>query len=129
VSVENGGLRAAVIDHDKGLGECRYGDDVVSFTGGYLALAADKDHAVFSSPAGGEVRVRIKAMAAPAKLVRVFLDGRIEDAAFDWSEEMLVFAYNAGAGADRTDMYVSLGEGVTLGEAVGEYLGRIQPKE
>ena len=66
------------------------------------------------------------AAVQPAKVVRLFIDGRTGEAEFSWDHALpsTEFGYVAGEGADRTDLYVMLGEGVVLEDTIGDYLKR-----
>jgi len=126
VSVEDGSIRGAVIDHEKGLGEVVYKDDRLAFTGTYATIVNEKGYSLVSALDDGNVTIQSILAVKPLKIVRIYIDGRTEEALFTYDEKshLTEFDYDAGSGAERTDMYVMLGEGVTLQDAIGDYLRR-----
>jgi hypothetical protein len=100
--------------------------ELLAFTGTYATIVNEKGYSLVSALDYGNVTIQSKLAVKPAKLVRLYIDGRTEAAEFSHNEKarLIKFDYNAGAGADRTDMYVMLGEGVALQDAIGDYLRR-----
>lgn len=126
VTVEDGGIRAAVLNHEGGLGEVFYGDDLVAFTGTFAAVANEKDYTVVTALDSGHLVIRSKNAVKPEKAYRLFIDGRIEEAEVTYEPELgrVDLDYDAGSGAGRTDLYLIAGPGVTPKKALGEYLKR-----
>jgi hypothetical protein len=124
VAVWKEGLKAAVIAHPLGRGEYRLGDDWLGFTGAFGGVAIEDGYALFSAPGAGMFFVRSKNLVSPERLIRLGLSGRAEEAVFQWNHGTLSFVYDPGAAGERTDMYIALGKGMSLEQAIGEYLGR-----
>ena len=122
VSVLDNGLKAAVIEDEKGKAEFRLGDDKMAFTGEFAALAVGPGVVMATAVDSGEVTIKSKHMSAPAKLYRLYIDGRVEEQDYSYNGGTLVFNYDAGEGPSRTDMYVALAQGLTFEEAMMGYL-------
>lgn len=135
VAIDNGGIRAAVIDDKYGYGRYTYGRDQIAFSGKYASIALRDGFVIATALEPGKVTVTSPRLKKPVKLVRVLMDGSQEEAKFEWREggsdrvATLSFKYDPGTGDRRTDIYVALAEGVTLESAVGEHLARTARQE
>ena len=122
VSIERGNLRAALIDAPSGKGQYRLGNDRMSFSGTFAAIAVANGCAIVSAKDKGMVTIKSGLLEQPLKLVRLRIDGKSEDAVFNFKDGELSFDYDPGSGPSLADLYVALPEGMTLEQALGDYL-------
>jgi hypothetical protein len=123
-AVKNDGLIGALIDHLQGLGSIKFRDDFIAFSGSFGAAVVEPGYLLACSAVPGKFTVKSKYLAPPERLVQLMISGRTKDAPFIWQDGELVFDYNPGSVEDRTDLYIALGKGVSLDQALGEYLAR-----
>ncbi len=126
VSLENGDIRAAVIDHDRGKGGYTYNNDEVSFTGSFATVVNQPDYVIASAPDSGEVMIRSdRRDRRPARLYRVTFNGKVEEKPFHYDRGVLRFQYEAGNEQNLTDIYVAVEPDTSLQDAAGDYSERV----
>jgi len=124
VSIANQSLVAVLIDEPTGKGGYWLGDESIYFTGTFAAISIQDGCAIVSAKDTGLVKIKSFLLKKPARLMRLFISGKSEDASFTFHNGEFSFNYHPGQGMDLTDLYVALPEGVSLDQAIGEYLQR-----
>jgi len=123
-AVKADGLTGALIDHPDGLGWIEFHDDLIAYSGSFGAAVIEPGYLLACSLVSGKFTIRSKYLAPPERLVRLLISGRTADEPFLFQNDTLIFDYDPGNPDDRTDLYVALGKGVSLEQALGEYLAR-----